>query len=116
MFDIAFSEIVIIMVVALVVIGPDRLPGVARTMGKWVGGMQRYINRVKMDINSSMELDELRELERKVKAETEALERSVQQAGNDISHEMQKLEKEIDKPAQDAAHPSAPADPLLPAK
>jgi sec-independent protein translocase protein TatB len=116
MFDIAFSEIAIIMVVALVVIGPDRLPAVARTMGKWMGGMQRYINRVKMDINSSMELDELRELERKVKAETEALERSVQQAGNDISQQMQKLEKEIDPSAQDASGSTPSAEPPLPLK
>lgn len=116
MFDIGFSEIVVIMVVALVVIGPDRLPAVARTMGKWWGGMQRYVNRIKMDVASSMELEELRELERKVKAEADALERSVQQASSDINQQMQKLEKEIESPVQDAPKPAAPTEPPLPLK
>jgi Skp family chaperone for outer membrane proteins len=78
--------------------------------------MQRYVNRIKSDVASSMELDELRELERKVKAETEALERSVQQAGNDINHEMLKLEKEIEQPVQDAVKSLPPTDPLAPTK
>jgi sec-independent protein translocase protein TatB len=116
MFDVGFSEIVVIMVVALVVIGPDRLPAVARTMGKWWGGMQRYVNRIKMDVASSMELDELRELERKIKAEADALERSVQQTGRDINQQMQKLEKEIDQPVPDASKPAPPAEPTLPLK
>jgi sec-independent protein translocase protein TatB len=116
MFDVGFSEIVVIMVVALVVIGPDRLPAVARTMGKWWGGMQRYVNRIKMDVASSMELEELRELERKVKAEADALERSVQQAGHDINQQMQKLEKEVDPAAQDAVKPAPGAEPLQPPK
>lgn len=116
MFDVGFSEIVVIMVVALVVIGPDRLPAVARTMGKWWGGMQRYVNRIKMDVASSMELEELRELERKIKAEADALEHSVQQAGSDINQQMQKLEKEMESPVQDVPKPSTPTDPQLPAK
>lgn len=116
MFDVGFSEIVVIMVVALVVIGPKRLPAVARTMGQWWGRLQRYINRIKMDVTTSMELEELRELERKVKAETEALERSVQQAGNDINHEVRQLEKELDQPAQDSVKPAPLSDPPLPLK
>jgi sec-independent protein translocase protein TatB len=116
MFDVGFSEIVVIMVVALVVIGPDRLPTVARTMGKWWGRMQRYVNRIKMDVASSMELEELRELERKIKAEADALERTVQQAGNDINHQVQQMEKESDHPAPDSAKPNPPVDPSLPPK
>ena len=106
MFDVGFSEIVVIMVVALVVIGPDRLPTVARTMGKWWGRMQRYVNRIKMDVASSMELEELRELERKIKAEADALERSVQQVSNDINHQVQQLEKDSDQPEPDPAKPN----------
>src|SRR5512135_3643101 len=102
MFDVGFSEIVVIMVVALVVIGPTRLPKVARTMGQWWGRMQRYVNRIKMDVTNTMELEELRELERKVKAEAEALERSVQQTGNAIDHEARQLGKELERPVQDA--------------
>jgi sec-independent protein translocase protein TatB len=102
MFGVDFTEILVIMVVALVVLGPERLPKAARTMGEWWGRAQRYINRIKADVNSSMELQELRELEGKIKSEADALERSVQQAGNDINHEMQKLEKELDQPVQDS--------------
>ena len=116
MFDIGFSEIVVIMVVALVVIGPKRLPAVARTMGQWWGRLQSYINRIKMDVTTSMELEELRELERKVKAETEALERSVQQTGHDLNQGVRQLEKDLEHPAQDSDKAAPPANPPLPPK
>jgi sec-independent protein translocase protein TatB len=60
MFDIGFSELVVIGVVALVVIGPERLPKVARTAGHLMGRFQRYAASVKADISREMELDELR--------------------------------------------------------
>jgi twin arginine-targeting protein translocase TatB len=60
MFDIGFSELVVIGVVALVVIGPERLPKVARTAGHMLGRFQRYAASVKADISREMELDELR--------------------------------------------------------
>ena len=60
MFDVGLSEMMVIAVVALVVIGPERLPRVARTLGHLVGRMQRYVNDVKADINREIELDELR--------------------------------------------------------
>ena len=65
MFDIGFSEIVVIAVVALIVIGPERLPKTARTLGHLFGRLQRYVNDVKADINREMELDELRKLQRR---------------------------------------------------
>ena len=114
MFDVNFSEIMVILVVALVVIGPERLPKVARSMGQWAGRVQRYINRVKQDVSTSMELEELRQLERKVKAEADALERSVQQAGNDINEQMRRLENELDKVAQDPNRTAQSADKPLP--
>jgi sec-independent protein translocase protein TatB len=105
----------VIMVVALVVLGPERLPKVARTMGQWWGRLQRYVNRMKMDVTTSMELEELRELERKVRAEAEALERSVQKAGNDINREVQQLEKDGIPAAQESVKPAPPAElPLSP--
>jgi sec-independent protein translocase protein TatB len=116
MFGVDFSEILVIMVVALIVLGPERLPKVARTMGEWWGRMQRYINRIKMDVTTSMELDELRELERKIKAEADALERTVQQAGNDINHQVQQMEREPVQPQQDSNKPTPPADPAVPLK
>lgn len=111
MFGIDFSEIVVIMVVALVVVGPERLPKVARAMGEWWGRLQRYINRIKLDVTTSMELDELRELERKIKAEKEALESSVQQTENDLNQGVRQFEKEIDLTMQDPVKTVPPSEP-----
>ena len=66
MFDIGFSEIVVIAVVALVVIGPEKLPKTARTLGVLFGRLQRYVGDVKADINREMELDELRKLQQEM--------------------------------------------------
>ena len=60
MFDIGFWELAIIGLVALVVIGPDRLPGVARTAGKWVGRTRHFISQVKKDIDREIQQDELK--------------------------------------------------------
>lgn len=62
MFDIGFSELVVIGTVALIVIGPERLPRVARTMGHLLGRLQRYVADVKADISREMELEELRKM------------------------------------------------------
>mgnify|MGYP006276627441 CR=1 FL=1 len=77
MFDIGFSEMVVIAVVALVVIGPERLPKVARTLGHLFGRMQRYVNDVKADISREMELEELRKLQTTVEEAARAIETSV---------------------------------------
>ncbi len=61
MFDIGFWELAIIGLVALVVIGPERLPGVARTVGRWVGGGRRMISALKEDIEKEIEIEELKQ-------------------------------------------------------
>src|SRR5664280_1749074 len=63
MFDVGFSELIVIAIVALVVIGPERLPKVARTAGHLLGRLQRYVNDVKADISREMQLDELKKLQ-----------------------------------------------------
>ena len=63
MFDIGFSELVVIAIVALIVIGPERLPKVARTLGHLFGRMQRYVSDVKADISREMELAELKKMQ-----------------------------------------------------
>ena len=77
MFDVGFSEMVVVAVVALVVIGPERLPKVARTLGHLVGRMQRYVNDVKADINREMELEELRKLKDEFQRSAQAVEQSI---------------------------------------
>ena len=62
MFDIGFSELVLIGIVALLVIGPDRLPKVARTAGMWVGKMRGFVTSVKADIDHELAADELKKI------------------------------------------------------
>ena len=62
MFDVSFTELMVIGVVALIVIGPERLPKVARTVGHLLGRAQRYVSDVKSDIRREIELDDLRKL------------------------------------------------------
>ncbi|MEW5770468.1 MAG: Sec-independent protein translocase protein TatB [Pseudomonadota bacterium] len=67
MFDIGFSELLVIGVVALLVIGPERLPKVARTAGQWLGRLNRYVSQVKQDIDRDMRLEELRKMQQEMK-------------------------------------------------
>lgn len=77
MFDVGFSELVVIALVALIVIGPERLPKVARTVGILLGRLQRYVNDVKSDINREIQLDELKQLQEQVTSQTRDLETSL---------------------------------------
>jgi sec-independent protein translocase protein TatB len=95
MFDIGFSELLVIAIVALIVIGPERLPKVARTLGHLFGRMQRYVNDVKADISREMELEELRKLQSSV----EDAARSIQSS---VNKEISETESALNKVAQDA--------------
>ncbi|MGB7542192.1 MAG: Sec-independent protein translocase protein TatB [Burkholderiales bacterium] len=102
MFDVGFSELMMIAVVALIVIGPERLPKVARTMGHLFGRLQRYVNDVKADLQREMELEELR----KFKSTVEDAARSV---GNTVHGEVAKTESELNSLVQLDAAPEASA-------
>jgi sec-independent protein translocase protein TatB len=97
MFDIGFSELFVIGIVALIVIGPERLPKVARTAGHLFGRMQRYVNDVKADINREMELDELRKMKSQFESAAREVETSVNTQVNAISAEVQAAQDEIAK-------------------
>lgn len=105
MFDVGFSELIVIAIVGLVVIGPERLPKVARTVGHLLGRMQRYVNDVKADISREMQLDELKKLQAEVKDSARSFERS-------MSSELQAIEKAVDPtapPVDQGLSPSATA-------
>jgi len=95
MLDISFSEIVVIGVVALVVIGPERLPKVARTLGHMFGRMQRYVNEVKADIHREIELDELRKLKTQVQDAARDIEQSVTSAAQSVESGVRSVESEL---------------------
>ncbi len=97
MFDIGFSEILVIGVVALIVIGPERLPKVARTLGHMFGRLQRYVNEVKADISREMELDELRKLQSQVQSAARDIEQSVTQAAHDVQSGVRSVETEFNQ-------------------
>ncbi|HUW51436.1 MAG TPA: Sec-independent protein translocase protein TatB [Sulfuricella sp.] len=101
MFDFAFSELVLVGVVALVVIGPERLPKVARTVGLLFGRAQRYVAEVKADINNQLRLEELRSIEADLRAKASTAEHL-------IIEETQRAGQEF-KAVADAATVAAPA-------
>jgi len=108
MFDIGFSEIVVIAVVALIVIGPERLPKTARMLGHLFGRLQRYVNEVKADINREMELDELRRLRQEVKGAASDFERSVQSVASDFHSGVRNVEQQLNQAAETNPSPPAP--------
>ncbi len=102
MFDIGFSEIVLIGVVALVVLGPERLPKTARTVGHLFGRLQRYVNEVKADISREMELDELRKLRSEMQGAARDFEQTVASAAGDVATGVQNLKRELNGASAEA--------------
>ena len=90
MFDIGFSELLVIGVVALIVIGPEKLPRVARTVGHLAGRLQRYVSDVKADINREIELEELRKMRDSMQQAASSFESSVQSEVNKTEAELNK--------------------------
>ena len=114
MFDIGFSELMVIGIVALVVIGPERLPKVARTLGHLFGKLQRYVTQVKSDINREMELAELGKVKTEFEDAARSFKSSVESTTATAEREMRDAEAAIDRalieepPAQPPAE--APLD------
>ena len=100
MFDIGFTELMVIGVVALIVIGPEKLPRVARTVGHLAGRLQRYVADVKADINREIELDELRKMRDSMQQAASNFETSVQS-------ELSKTEAELNKSVQSVVEDKA---------
>jgi sec-independent protein translocase protein TatB len=110
MFDIGFSELLVIMVVALLVIGPERLPKVARTAGHLFGRLQRYVNDVKSDIQRELELDELK----KLRSQFEDAARSVEQSVNEVGREINAATDDLNRSISGDAQPAGTAPAALP--
>lgn len=121
MFDVGFSELLVIAIVALVVIGPERLPKVARTAGHLLGRLQRYVNDVKSDINREMQLDELKKLQADVQESARSVEHSVssemRSAQQSIRASAEVVADDVKAlPVAEAATPAPPADSVPTAK
>lgn len=84
MIDLGISKLALIGAVALIVIGPEKLPRVARTVGALIGKAQRYVNDVKAEVNRSMELEELKKMKETVEGAARDVEASVQSGASDF--------------------------------
>ncbi len=115
MFDIGFSEMMVVAVVALIVIGPERLPKVARTLGHLFGRMQRYVNDVKADISREMELDELRKLQATVQDAARAIEHTVNKEITSTESQLNSIAASAQEAVQPPAETAAPAPTAMPA-
>jgi sec-independent protein translocase protein TatB len=105
MIDLGIDKLALIGAVALIVIGPERLPRVARTVGHLIGKAQRYVADVKAEVNRSMELEELK----KMKAQVEETARNVEQT---VSGEIHQVGSELDDAWAQTIHSSQDSDPL----
>lgn len=116
MFDIAFSELIIVMLVALVVIGPERLPKVARTAGHLWGRMQRYLQKVKNDISNDLAIEEARQLQADIRKNLSAIEQSTHKAVLTAEQKILQAQYGIRPATPDKPDPSAAQPPDTPSK
>ena len=88
MIDLGIEKMMVIGAVALIVIGPEKLPRVARTVGALIGKAQRYVNDVKAEVNRSIELEELQKMKREVETAARDVETSIHSGVRDIEREL----------------------------
>ena len=111
MFDIGFSELIVIALVALIVIGPERLPRVARTIGALLGRAQRYVNDVKADIQREVDLDELKNIRSTFQDAAKSVEQSVNQAGEELQAAGESLNQSVSGSVEAKEEPFAQQPP-----
>jgi sec-independent protein translocase protein TatB len=104
-FDVSFSELVVIAVVALIVIGPEKLPKVARTLGAITGRMQRYMSDIKEEVNREVRFQELQQLQQEIKATVDKTQAQIQRHASTLNKELEF--KETAKPTVFNKKPAA---------
>lgn len=109
MFDLGFSELIVIAVVALIVVGPERLPKVARTAGHLLGRLQRYVSDVKSDIQREMQLEELKKLQLQVEQQARELETSMRGQVQSVEADLAQTAAEAKSGLDGLAAPEAAA-------
>jgi len=99
MFDIGFAELVLIAIVALLVIGPERLPRVARGAGLWVGKMRGFVSSVQSDINQELKADELKKImaEQAESSGVHEIIEDVKQASEKLTDDLNEVGDEVQK-------------------
>ena len=95
MFELSFGKMMIIAVVALIVLGPEKLPKVARTIGHLLGRARTYANTVKQDIDREMQMDELRKLQQQAQEAARSFETAVSDAGRSVEQEASSMQNSM---------------------
>lgn len=108
MFDVSFTELMVVGVIALIVIGPERLPKVARTIGHLLGRAQRYVNDVKSDIQREIEIDELRKFKSEMEDAAQGVQQSLNETHASLQEPVQQFRAELDEVAREANGKVAP--------
>ena len=108
MFDIGFSEMVVCAVVALVVIGPERLPKVARTLGVLFGRLQRYVAQVKSDISREMDMADLGKVKTEFESAARSFETDFRSQAADVEREVRDAQAAIEKSLDSVESPRSP--------
>ncbi|MCP4877056.1 MAG: twin-arginine translocase subunit TatB [Gammaproteobacteria bacterium] len=101
MFDMGFTELMLIGIVALVVIGPERLPGVARTAGKYFGRLKRFMTSVKADVEQELRADELRQILADQQRELDNIKDSMSDAGKAFEKEVNTVTDAVEPTTED---------------
>ena len=114
MFELSFGKMMIIAVVALIVLGPERLPKVARTLGHLLGRARSYANQVKQDIDREMQMDELRKLQEQAKDAARSFETAVNDAGKSVEAQAAEVQQSYNAVASDTQNSIAPTSSAKP--
>ncbi len=116
MFDVGFTELMVIALVGLIVIGPERLPKVARTVGHLLGRLQRYVGDVKSDISREMQLEDLKKLQAQVQEQARDLDRQINDQMKTVETELnQSILASVEKKADESIEAAQPYMPPAPA-
>lgn len=103
MFDVSFTEIALIGIVALLVVGPQKLPGLARSAGVWIGKTRRMIASVKADVDREFKTDELRKLLTEQQAEVQELRQILDENRSAVEADIKQLSSELNATTESAA-------------
>ncbi len=122
MFDVSFSELMVIAVIALIVIGPEKLPKVARTLGALTGRMQRYVAQVKEEVNREVRFQELQQLQQEIQETATKTQANFQRKAEGLTRELdfqeadvQEITFEENKVAKEIISEATPEDSQKPA-
>jgi len=118
MFDLSFWEILVIGIIAVIVVGPERLPGMAYTAGKWITKVKRFVANARAEVESEFNTAELRKLMSAQEEEMQKLRKLVEDTRHDVEQSQHLLTQSVDEAAQSvraAATPSSETPTTAPA-